>query len=77
LAKHLLGGRILLEIDPRVRDPVTGGELAQASGIGAESRTDDLDTGDAADQQLAAREIAVQDEIAEARILPYQVVQFR
>ena len=45
------------------------GEFAQAAGVRAEPRTDDLDTGDAADQQFPAGQETAQDQVPEVGLL--------
>ena len=41
LAQQRLGGRVVLEVDPAVRQAVARGELAQAPRVGRVARADD------------------------------------
>ena len=60
--------RVLLQVDPGVRQPVAGGELAQPAGVRRVPRPDDPDAGHRADQQLPAAQEGPQDEVAQLRV---------
>ena len=50
-AQQRLGLLVRLQVDPAVRQPVAGGELAQPPGVGRVARADDAEAGALADEQ--------------------------
>src|SRR5262249_10252832 len=63
------GGFVVLDVDPVIRHPVAGEELAQPPRVGREARPDHPRSGAGADQDLAPRHERAQDEGAERLVL--------
>ena len=60
--------RVLLDIDPAVRQPVACGELTEPSRVRGEARADDLQAGAQPDQELAPQHVGAQDQVPEHRV---------
>ena len=69
LAQERVRGRVVLEVDPAVREPVARRELAQPARVGRVARAEDPESGAKSDQDRAADDERAQDQIAEHRIL--------
>src|SRR5581483_3765214 len=70
VAQDPFGLRVGLEVDPGEGDGIPRGEVAQTMRVGGEARPDDSDAGETAvEQQRAAREKRLDDDLAELREL--------
>lgn len=72
-AQQSLGLLVRLQIDPAVRQPVAGGELAQPTGVGRIARADDAETGSLPDEQSAAAQAGAQHHVTEHGVPGHQV----
>ena len=62
-------------VDPAVRQPVAGRELAQPPRVRRVARADDPEAGAEPDQQRAPEQVGAQDEVAERRVVRRQLAQ--
>lgn len=74
-AQQRLGLLVRLQIDPAVRQPVAGGELAQPPGVGRIARADDAETGALPDEEGAAAQAGAQHHITKDGVPGHQVTQ--
>jgi hypothetical protein len=70
-----IGFLVLLEVHPLVGHPVAGQELSQAMGAPRVARADQLHTCPDVDQDLAAREVGAQDDVAQLLVFGDQRAQ--
>ena len=66
-AEHGLGGRVGLQVQPAVREPVPGREVADPPGVRGVPRADDPQADAEPDQDRAAQQVGAQDQVAERR----------
>ena len=73
LGRHGLGGRVGLQIQPAVREPVSGREVPDPPGVRGVLRADDPQAGPEPDEDRAAQQVGTQDQVAERGIAGHQL----
>jgi hypothetical protein len=69
LAEQCLGLRVVLEVDPPVRQPVPSRELAESPRVERVARADDPEAGAQTDQHRTAGEKRPKDHVSQRRVL--------
>jgi hypothetical protein len=74
-AQERLGLRVLVEVDPAMRQPVAGGEVAQPTRVTRVAGPDDRQPGALADEVPATNQERAHDHVADAGVARHQLTQ--